>query len=436
MAEYKGIKGFKVQTVSTDPAASIIATGVWASGGDLNTTRYAGAGNGTQTASLAISGGGTPTITVNVEQYNGTSWTEVNNVNTGRTSAGGAGTVTAGLFFGGGTPTAVANNESWNGTSWTETTDLNSAVRYLGGNGTSTAALQVAGSTGADVEQWNGSSWTEVNDINNSRVTLASVGTTTASVAFGGREPTISAKTELWDGTNWTEVNDLNNARGELGGAGTSTSALAFGGSDQPTAGSFAYTESWDGTNWVEASDLATARSLIKGGGTSSSSALGFGGTTDGGSTQVNATEEWTTTPAPSFQQENLGQVFYNSTSNAFKVTQQSASAGTWASITPTNTPRRGAMGAGTETNGMVIAGFPAPNVNVEIYNGSSWTEVANINNSRGYGGTATNSPTTSAIIFGGDNRNPALPGFSSNVETWNGTSWTETTDLPTGVGG
>jgi hypothetical protein len=25
MAEYKGIKGFKVQTVSTDPAASIIA---------------------------------------------------------------------------------------------------------------------------------------------------------------------------------------------------------------------------------------------------------------------------------------------------------------------------------------------------------------------------------------------------------------------------
>jgi hypothetical protein len=39
MAEYKGIKGFKVQTVSTDPAASIIATGTWASGGNLNTAR-------------------------------------------------------------------------------------------------------------------------------------------------------------------------------------------------------------------------------------------------------------------------------------------------------------------------------------------------------------------------------------------------------------
>jgi hypothetical protein len=39
MAEYKGIKGFKVQTVSTDPAASAIAGGTWASGGSLNTGR-------------------------------------------------------------------------------------------------------------------------------------------------------------------------------------------------------------------------------------------------------------------------------------------------------------------------------------------------------------------------------------------------------------
>jgi hypothetical protein len=44
----------------------------------------------------------------------------------------------------------------------------------------------------------------------------------------------------------------------------------------------------------------------------------------------VATTEEWT---APSvFQQENLGQVFYNSTSDAFKVTQQSVPAGTWSS--------------------------------------------------------------------------------------------------------
>jgi hypothetical protein len=50
MAEYKGIKGFKVQTVSTDPAASIIATGTWASGGSLSTARDITNVAGTQTA--------------------------------------------------------------------------------------------------------------------------------------------------------------------------------------------------------------------------------------------------------------------------------------------------------------------------------------------------------------------------------------------------
>ena len=50
MAKYSDIKGFTVQTVSTDPAASAAASGSWASGGDMNTTHaYAGAA-GTQTA--------------------------------------------------------------------------------------------------------------------------------------------------------------------------------------------------------------------------------------------------------------------------------------------------------------------------------------------------------------------------------------------------
>jgi hypothetical protein len=57
MAEYKGIKGFKVQTVSTDPAASIIATGTWASGGDLNTARANMAGSGTTSNAALVFGG-------------------------------------------------------------------------------------------------------------------------------------------------------------------------------------------------------------------------------------------------------------------------------------------------------------------------------------------------------------------------------------------
>ena len=39
MSKYKEIKGFKVQTLASDTAASVVATGTWASGGSLNTAR-------------------------------------------------------------------------------------------------------------------------------------------------------------------------------------------------------------------------------------------------------------------------------------------------------------------------------------------------------------------------------------------------------------
>ena len=40
MAKYSDIKGFTVQTVSTDPVASAVAGGAWASGGNLPSVLY------------------------------------------------------------------------------------------------------------------------------------------------------------------------------------------------------------------------------------------------------------------------------------------------------------------------------------------------------------------------------------------------------------
>jgi hypothetical protein len=104
---------------------------------------------------------------------------------------------------------------------------------------------------------------------------------------------------------------------------------------------------------------------------------------TAGGAT----TEEWTTTPAPSFQQENLGQVFYNSTSNAFKVTNQSAPAGTWSSGGALNTARGVGGSVGTQTAALVTGGqihsISRCYGETESYNGSAWTEVADLNTAR-----------------------------------------------------
>jgi hypothetical protein len=58
------------------------------------------------------------------------------------------------------------------------------------------------------------------------------------------------------------------------------------------------------------------------------------------------------------FSKENLGQVFYNSTSNAFKVTQQSVPAGTWSAGGALNTARGRGGSTGTQTAALVTGGL------------------------------------------------------------------------------
>jgi hypothetical protein len=82
MAEYKGIKGFKVQYLSADPSDPNIgqtwynstskdlkftefATAAWASGGNLGTARRGIAGAGTQTSGLSFGGSTGPTTGLN-----------------------------------------------------------------------------------------------------------------------------------------------------------------------------------------------------------------------------------------------------------------------------------------------------------------------------------------------------------------------------------
>jgi hypothetical protein len=140
--------------------------------------------------------------------------------------------------------------ELWNGSSWTEVGDLNTARIVVSGTGTATAALCAGGydfnpNITTKTELWNGSSWTEVGDLNTARYGLAASGTTTGALVFGGG-PGTKAVTEDWNGASWSEVADLNVARVSLAGAGTLTSALAFGGY---TTAATASTEEWSGSS-------------------------------------------------------------------------------------------------------------------------------------------------------------------------------------------
>jgi hypothetical protein len=272
------------------PAAS------WASGGTMNTARYgSGAAGTTQNASLAFAGY-TTTYVANNESYNGTSWTELTDVNTARSNTAGAGSQTAALVFGGILPAVTAVTEKWDGSSWTEVGDLNTARRYLGSAGTQTAALAFAGyvpSPGklAVNESWDGTSWTEVGDLNTSRYGPGGAGVQTSAVAFGGNDGGYAGETEKWDGSSWTESGDLNTARTELGALGQQTLALAFGGNGGSVT---AATEIYNGTSWTELNDLSTARQRIALGPAGSSAAGLAAGGYAGSDPGVANTEEWT----------------------------------------------------------------------------------------------------------------------------------------------
>ena len=61
---------------------------------------------------------------------------------------GAAGTTTASIASGGNNPGVYPNsalNESWNGSAWTEVNDLNVGNKQFGQAGTATAAFEVGG---------------------------------------------------------------------------------------------------------------------------------------------------------------------------------------------------------------------------------------------------------------------------------------------------
>jgi hypothetical protein len=314
MANYKELEGFGVQTLATDPdntswAGSIFynstegvfktvkpggsaTLGTWASGGNLNTSRYQISGDGSATAAILAGGDVYPTTprdSALTEIYNGTSWTEVNDLNNPAQISRNFGTVTASIAV---NNYPTVNTEIWNGTSWSNSPTTLNTARYDGGTtGLSTAGLASSGvDPGGSVtnnETWNGTSWTEVGDVNTGRKCTSS-GSQTSAIIAGGEIPPNTGATEIWNGTSWTEVADLNTVRNENGiAAENSGSALIWCGNIPPRTANVEY---YDGTSWTEVANYPlTLRYLGNAG--SASAALGFGGINDPATTT--STNEW-----------------------------------------------------------------------------------------------------------------------------------------------
>ena len=318
MANYRAIKGLHIQSVSSDNATvqlgdiwyNTIArkikvgkstTGAWATGGNLNTARYANTGWGPNTAALTASG--LPGFIADSEEYDGTSWAEGSNLNTGRSRSGsmGAGTQTAAMMSAGRTAGNVTNVEEYNGTSWSEVTDVPTAHERTANIGTQTAALQFGGRVASapppanasnKTFEYDGTNWTEGGDIGSAAYNFMSFGTQTAGLGTGGYDGP-PAKGESWDynGTAWTDISaDLNTSRYDGGGFGSvSTAGIVFGGDKAP--GVATEVEYYNGTSWTEVADINTENHQLGASGTYSSG-LRIGGYQVPAIT--NTTEEWT----------------------------------------------------------------------------------------------------------------------------------------------
>ena len=134
------------------------------------------------------------------------------------------------------------------------------------------------------------------------------------------------------------------------------------------------------------------------------------------------------------------GQMWYNSTTGTLRARLTVAAAWSAGGNLPIGFGR--GASCGTRTAALASHGSygpgPQPNDNKSYeYNGTSWTAGGNVNQTMRVLGSA--GVQTSAMAFGGslNPNNPNFPPAESNkAESYNGTSWTNETNMPYNAGG
>lgn len=326
MATYYDIFGQKVQYLSSDP--SPVSTGqVWynstsktakfqgfnpgtfSSSPALNTATRAMFGGGTQTAAIKINGANPGTnYSSNVEEYDGSSWSEVNNTPTATDQAnrGEVGLQTAALMAGGVAPGAIQSaTYEYDGTNWTSGGSLSDSRGDGGMWGVLNSAIITGGYNDFSppywtnaTEEYNGTSWTAgtATPLNTTGSFGVGVSQTSGMIIGGKEDPgnsypakTPQSRTLTYDGTTWTTLNPQVNS-GDVRLAFGDMTAAVVAGSSAPTAPTTA-SEVWDATSWTSGSALTTGHANGSGAGTGSSSGLIVGGQLPPGN--ISAVDEW-----------------------------------------------------------------------------------------------------------------------------------------------
>jgi len=223
-----------------------------------------------------------------------------------------------------------------------------------------------------------------------------------------------------------------------LGGCGTQTAALAYGGNppSTPPGTLSAVTAEYDGDSWTTGGDLNTARgSFINGHGTQTAG-MATGGSKPG--TYYANHEHYNGT---SWSEQSDLNTAKNQSSQASQGTQTAAvvsgglnpgappgnrlndteewNGSSWSEVADVPVNIAAWAGAGTQTAALGFGGTPlTDNGTTSLeYNGTSWTSSGSLNQSRqGLGGCGSQ---TAALAFGGEN-SP----YRAETEAYDGTTW------------
>ena len=425
MTTFKEIQGRNIRSYTTNPdnplegqmwynqteskLKGVTASGAWSSVSPSVNGGSSRIGFGIQTAGIAAGGSTAPGNQTTVEEYNGSGWSTETALPVSRQDGGGAGTTTAGLVWCGEGPAKLNTTQEYNGSSWTTTGNYPITARGVRGSGTQTAAIGDGGDTPAPAAsnvsaEYNGSTWTAGNNLPDNRIAAATSGPQTAALATTGKtdvpNPTVSNLNTSYDGTSWTAETVYPLSLRQAVSTGTSSAAnlVAGGVGDAPFGSATTKANVWNGSSWTAVGDLGTKSTHGNGAGSSTASYINSGA------------QDYPSYPGVTQE--------YNFSTNII-------TAAAWASGGTLNTARQRTGGFGAaQTSAVTAAGATAPPASAlnktEEYNGTSWSEVNNVNTAR-FNMTAFGTEPAGVLAGVGT---PSVT-YGGTTEEYNGTTWT-----------